>query len=108
MRRVLRIPDERSTVRDEDAHRLFSTSILVSAVRCTLSYVAFPLLGLASGGFVPAVGIPVAVVALFFDALGIRRFWLADHRYRWPVTGIYLGIMVLVSILLAQNVAQLV
>lgn len=107
MRRLLRVPDERPVVRDEDAHRIFSASILVSALRCLLSYVILPFVGLASGSLGPAIGIPVAIVALVFDARGIRRFWLADHRYRWAITGIYLAVMVLVSVLLAENIAQL-
>ncbi len=110
MRRLLRVPAEKPRPREEDVHRLFSASILISALRCLLSYVAFPILAPAigaAGGVGPAIGIPIALVALYFDALGIRRFWLADHRYRWPITFIYLAVMVLVAILLAVNVSQL-
>lgn len=108
MRRLLRVPDR--AVEVGDVHRLFSGSILVSALRCLLSYVVFPIAAPAigaAGGVAPAVGIPIAIVALFFDARGIRRFWLADHRYRWPVTALYLAVMALVCVLLGENVAQL-
>jgi hypothetical protein len=111
MRRLLRVPRERpKSVRDQDVHRLFSASMLVSALRCLLSYVAFPILAPAigaAGGVGPAIGIPIALVALYFDAKGIRRFWLADHRYRWPITGIYVAVMILVLVLLGDNIAQL-
>ncbi|MGH9297174.1 MAG: hypothetical protein ACRDZP_04275 [Acidimicrobiales bacterium] len=110
MRRLLRVPDERPRVREEDVHRLFSASILISALRCLLTYVVFPIAAPAigaAGGVGPAIGIPIALVALYFDAKGIRRFWLADHRYRWPITALYLAVMVLVLILLAGNIAQL-
>lgn len=111
MRRLLRVPRERpKSVRDQDVHRLFSASMLVSALRCLLSYVAFPILAPAigaAGGVGPAIGIPIALVALYFDAKGIRRFWLADHRYRWPITGIYVAVMILVLVLLGENIAQL-
>jgi hypothetical protein len=110
MRRLLRVPDARPAPREQDVHRLFSASILISALRCTLSYVVFPIAAPAigaAGGVGPAIGIPIALVALYFDALGIRRFWLADHRYRWAITGLYLAVMILVAILLAQNIAQL-
>jgi len=106
MRRLLRVPDGgRPTVRDEDAHRLFSTSILLSAVRCLLGYVVFPLMGpvVGASGVTPIVGIPIGLLALVFDVRGIRRFWLADHRWRWPITGIYLAVMVLVTILLVRD-----
>jgi hypothetical protein len=111
MRRLLRVPDDTSsTPRAEEVHRLFSASILISALRCLLSYVVFPIAAPAigaAGGVGPAIGIPIALVALYFDARGIRRFWLADHKYRWAITGLYLAVMVLVTILLAENIAQL-
>ncbi|MGO9911540.1 MAG: hypothetical protein ACLPQS_10305 [Acidimicrobiales bacterium] len=111
MRRLLRVPDDaRPTPRAQDVHRLFSASILISALRCLLSYVVFPIAAPAigaAGGVGPAIGIPIALVALYFDARGIRRFWLADHKYRWAITGLYLAVMVLVTILLAENIAQL-
>jgi hypothetical protein len=110
MRRLLRVPDGgRPSVRDEDAHRLFSTSMLISAVRCLLGYVIFPLMGpvIGASGVAPAIGIPIGLLALVFDVRGIRRFWLADHRWRWPITGIYLAVMVLVTILLVRDLVHI-
>ena len=111
MRRLLRLPDGKPSPREEEVHRLFSASILVSALRCLLSYVVFPILAPAigaAGGVGPVIGIPIAIVALYFDARGIRRFWMADHRYRWPITALYLAVMVLVCVLLGDNISQLV
>jgi hypothetical protein len=111
MRRLLFVPGGQSGVGDEAAHRMFSVSILVSALRCLLSYVVFPIitpvLGAATG-VGPAVGLPIAVVALVFDVIGIRRFWLADHRYRWGMTLIYVAVMGLVSALLIGDIVDLV
>ena len=106
---VLRIP-ERRTGTDATAQRLFSTSMTLSALRCLLSYVVFPVLTPVLGtaaGVGPAIGIPIAVLALFFDVRGIRSFWLAEHRWRWPVSGIYLAVMVLVTVLLVGDIAHL-
>jgi hypothetical protein len=104
VRRVLRVPDERPPVRaTEAAHRLFSTSILISATRCLLGYVIFPIAFGAAAGFTPIIGIPLGLLALVFDVRGIRRFFLADHRWRWPITGLYLAVMVLVTILLVRD-----
>lgn len=92
------------------AHRLFSTSILLSAARCLLGYVVFPIVSPALGaaaGVGPAVGIPLGLLALVFDVRGIRRFWLANHRYRWPITGLYLVVMVLVTILLVRDLLSI-
>lgn len=109
MRRLLWIP-ERKAATGGEAQRLFGTSMLISALRCLLTYVIFPvvtpLLGTATS-VAPAIGLPIAVVALYFDVVGIRRFWLANHRWRWPVTAIYLGVMCLVTVLLVGDVAQL-
>ena len=110
MRRLLRVSPDKAPPADQEVHRIFSASILISALRCLLSYVFFPILipaiGVA-GGVAPVIGLPIAVVALYFDAVGIRRFWMADHRYRWPITFLYLSVMVLVAILLAIDIAQL-
>jgi hypothetical protein len=110
MRKLLRISDSPTSGDDAAAHRIFSTSILLSATRCLLSYVIFPivtpLLG-AAAGVGPAIGIPIGLLALYFDVWGIRRFWVADHRYRWPITALYLIVMVHVTVLVVQDIAHL-
>ncbi|HEV8063620.1 MAG TPA: hypothetical protein VGP46_02255 [Acidimicrobiales bacterium] len=107
-RRLLRVPDERPPARATDAaQRLFSTSMLISATRCLLGYVIFPIVTPALGaaaGFTPIIGIPLGLVALVFDVRGIRRFFVADHKWRWPIAGIYLAVMVLVLVLLVRDV----
>ena len=111
MRRVLRIPDGGPTAGEGSAHRIFSASILLSALRCLFSYIVLPIVTPAVGaatGVGPIIGIPVAIVALVFDMRGIRRFWLADHRWRWAISGIYLVVMIMVSALLVADVVHLV
>lgn len=111
MCRVLCVPAGPPRVREESVHRIFNVSILLSALRCLLSYVVFPIVTPAVGaatGVGPAVGIPIAVLALGFDVVGIRRFWLARHRWRWAMTAVYLCVMGLVAALLAGDVAHLV
>jgi len=58
-------------------------------------------------GVGPAIGIPIAVLALTFDVIGIRRFWVNDHRWRWGMTVIYAAVMVLVSALLVGDIVHL-
>jgi len=110
MRRLLFVPAGPTTVGDEAVHRMFSFSIVLSALRCLLSYVVFPFvtpaLGLATG-VGPAIGIPIAVLALFFDVVGVRRFWLTDHRWRWVMTFVYAAVMVLVGALLVGDIVHL-
>lgn len=111
MRRLLRVPDAgRTASRTEAAQRLFSASILLSALRCLLGYVVFPIVSPALGaaaGVGPAIGIPLGLLALVFDVRGIRRFWLADHRWRWPITALYVAVMVLVTILLVRDIRHI-
>jgi hypothetical protein len=111
MRRLLRVPETTPGVRAEEAaHRLFSASMVLSGTRCLLGYVILPILAPALGaaaGFAPIIGIPLGIVALIFDVRGMRRFFVADHRWRWPIAGIYLTVMVLVLILLARDIAHI-
>ena len=56
----------------------------------------------------PSAWLPISIVALVFDVRGMRRFWIANHRYRWPMTAIYLAVMGLVTALLVSDIHHLV
>lgn len=110
MRRVLLVPEGPPAVNEGALYRVFHVSMLLSATRCLLTYVLLPFVLPAVGataGLGPDVGIPLAVVALFFDVVGLRRFWVAEHRWRWPMTVIYLAVIGLVTALLAGDLARL-
>ena len=111
MRRALRVPADAPSVGESETHRIFGVSVLLSATRCLLSYIVFPIvlpaLGIARG-VGPWIGIPVGVLALTFDVLGIRRFWMADHRQKWLFTGIYAVVGTMVAILVIMDVAHLI
>ncbi len=110
MRRLLLIPSAPRRVRERDVQRMFSTGIFLSALRCLLSYVVLPFLGPVlgvAGGVGPAIGLPLAVVALYFDVLGIRRFFVANHRSRWQMTVVYAAVMALVVALMVIDIADL-
>jgi hypothetical protein len=111
MRRLLRIPEGPPSADEASAHRIFSASILLSGLRCLLGYVVLPILspvlGVAAGAG-PEIGLPVGLIALVFDVLGIRRFWLANHRWRWPITALYSVVIVLVTTLVVADVVHLV
>lgn len=110
VRRVLRVPERRPALSEDSTNRIFSFSILLSATRCLLSYIVLPILTPLLGAATsvgPDIGIPLAAVALYFDVKGVRRFWLADHRWRWQMTGIYGAVMGLVVALLVLNILTL-
>ena len=97
-------------VSEDQANRTFSTSVLVSAVRCTLAYVVFPWLlpaaGLA-GDVGPALGLVIGPIAIAFNAASIRRFHASDHRWRWQVTALNCAVILLLVVLLAIDVREL-
>ena len=111
MRHLLRVPEERAALPEASTHRIFGASILLSATRCLLSYIVLPillpLLGLAKG-VGPIISIPVGVLALTFDFLGIRRFWLADHHQKWLFTALYAVVGAMVLTLLVVDIVDLV
>jgi hypothetical protein len=115
VRRLLVVPGAGSCpvptrAADASAHRLFNLSMALSGLRCILGYVVLPIITPAIGAAArvgPLVGIPIAVVALVFDVMTVRRFWAADHPWRWRVTAIYAVVMVLVFALLIGDIVHL-
>ena len=111
MRRFLRVPDDQTPIDESETHRIFSASIFLSALRCLLSYIVMPVvlpaIGLARG-VGPAIGIPIGLLALTFDYLGIRRFWLADHRHRWAFSALYAIVGGMVLTLLIVDIVDAV
>ncbi len=93
------------------ATRAFNTSILVSAVRCTLTYVVFPwVLPIAgvTGGVGPWLGLVIGVVAIVCNVFSIRRFWASRHRWRWPITALNTAVIGLLVVLVTGDISELV
>ncbi len=88
----------------------FSQSLAISAIRCLLTYVVLPFLAPLAGwasGVGPIPGVVIGLVAIGFNVRTIRRFWLADHRYRWAYTGISGSVIVLLLVLMVEDLASL-
>lgn len=111
MRRLLRIPEARPSVPESSTNRIFGVSIVLSAFRCILTYLLLPVVLPAVGltqGWGPLVAIPIGVLALVFDVLGIRRFWLADHHRRWAFSALYAVVGAMVFILLVADIVHVI
>lgn len=97
-------------VDERQANRAFTTSMVVSGIRCSLTYVILPfvapLVGLA-GAVGPVLGLVIGLVALVSNAVSIRRFWRVRHRWRVPVTWAHAGVMVLVVVLVIGDLRAL-
>lgn len=93
----------------DDATRIFTTSVVVSGVRCLLAYVVFPwvlpLLGIARG-VGPVIGIVIGVVAIGFNVASIRRFHGSGHPWRWMITSINVTAILALTILVAIDISD--
>jgi hypothetical protein len=110
MRRLLRLPVAGATATEASARSALERSLLVSTVRCLLTYVVLPFLAPVLGvaaGVAPAVGLVVGVVAIYFNVASIRRFWRADHRYRWHYTALSAVVIALLAWLVVLDLVDL-
>ena len=109
MRRLLRLPPGDDPGRD--AEKAFGTSLLISTVRCLLTYVLLPILKPVidlSGGVGPILGLVIGAVSATAIVYSMRRFWRANHRGRWGYTVLGGGILVLLVIQAVGDIAALV
>ncbi len=94
----------------DEAQRGFSRSILISGIRCVLTYIVLPfvtpLIGLAPG-VGPIIGLIVGTIAIAANIFSIRRFWRADHQWKIHATVLHGSVMVLLVILLYLDIVQL-
>ena len=86
----------------EPAERVFSKSVVISGIRCLLTYIVFPfvapLVGIASStGAV--IGVLIGLVAIVFNVLSIRRFFASNHPYRWWASAMNAAVIVLLLVL---------
>ncbi len=108
MRRVLRVRIGGAS--QQSAQKAFSTSILLSTVRCMLTYVILPLLKPVvdlSGGVGPALGLLIGTVSAVAIIASMRRFWASNHTWRWGYTAVGGAILVLLVVQAVGDVAAL-
>jgi hypothetical protein len=98
------VPDARAT------ERAFRWSMVISGIRCTLTYVVFPfvtpLIGLAPG-VGPGLGIAVGTVALVSNVVSFRRFQRSSHRWRVPAMWVHAGVTGLLVVMMLLDGAAL-
>ncbi|MGH9273112.1 MAG: hypothetical protein ACRDZU_00570 [Acidimicrobiales bacterium] len=110
MRRLLRLPLDAPKASEASARSLVERSLLISMVRCLLTYVVLPFVAPILGiglGVTPVVGILVGLVAIVANVASIRRFWRADHRYRWHYTALASVIMALLVWLIIADLVEI-
>lgn len=110
MRRLLRVPLTGPRGSEAAARNAFSASILVSTVRCLLTYIVLPVLGPVvgvSGAVGPVLGLAVGTISAAAVVVSMRRFWAADHRWRCGYTAVGGGILVLLAVQAVGDVSSL-
>lgn len=112
MRRLLGISKvQRSAKTEREAHRGFQTSILVSAVRCIVTYLLIPILTpiVSFAGVLAApLGIALCAVAFVSGTMSLRRFWASDHKARWMYTWFIAIVFVVLAIAVSVDITRIV
>jgi hypothetical protein len=111
MRRLLRIEGAPEPGAVFGAQKAMTNSILVSAVRCTITYLVIPILTPILG-VLDVLSVPVSIVlctlALVMSSRSLRRFWKADHSKRWHYTALVVVVWAFLIFALVNDVAQIV
>jgi len=102
---------ETPVLNESDPQSTFSKSIIISGFRCVLTYVLLPFvapfLGFAPG-IGPGVGLVIGVIALIANFFSIRRFWVADHKWKYHVTVLHIAVIGLLIALLYFDIKALI
>lgn len=92
------------------AHRAFRISVVLSGVRCLITYLLVPVLVpvLSLAGWVAApIGLVLCAYAVVNGIVSLRRFWRADHPHRWMYTGFMGIVFVVLAIALVSDLSRL-
>ncbi|MFT4219641.1 MAG: hypothetical protein QM611_03885 [Microbacterium sp.] len=109
MRRLLRVSST-DTGKVAGAHRAFRTAIIVSGVRCLISYLLVPILIpiTAVAGFVAApLSLALCLFAIVNGVISVRRFWVSNHRSRWMYTWFMAVVFVVLIVAIVLDVSRL-
>lgn len=110
MRTLLRVSTKDPSVVG-DAHRAFRTSVVVSGVRCLISYILIPVLipVINVAGVLSApIGIALCAVAVVNGIVSVRRFWVSDHRSRWMYTWFMAVVFAVLAVALYADISRMV
>ncbi len=94
----------------EGAHRAFRTSVVISGIRCLITYLVIPVVVplLALGGWVAApIGIALCIFAVVNGIVSLKRFWRSDHPKRWMYTMFMAVVFVILAVALVADFSRL-
>lgn len=111
VRKLLRIRERPTGVSPRQAVNAFRRSMIISTIRCTLTYLVFPFV-LPALGLVTDTGVVISIVigalAMTCDIFSIRRFFAADHKWRWHFSTVAFAVICLLGVLLVKDVVHMI
>lgn len=92
------------------ARRSTTRAIVVSGIRCTITYLLIPILApfiafLDTLG--PMISIALCLAAIVMGIAGLRRFWLANHISRWSYTAFIAVVVSLLVVAIGIDVSRI-
>lgn len=109
-RRVLRLPENGPRQSIMGAQSAFNRSIAISATRCLITYVFLPVLAPLvdlTGAFGPALGLVLGAVSMTAIYFSMRRFFAADHAWRWKYAAVGGAVFVILIVQAGIDVAAI-
>lgn len=110
MIKLLRV-DTSARATPAEAQSAFQKSIVISSIRCLLTYIFFPFvapaIGLATSVDKP-LGIAISLVAMVSIVISMRRFWRSEHSKRWHYTALGGTVFLFLVVMLGIDVVALV
>jgi prepilin signal peptidase PulO-like enzyme (type II secretory pathway) len=85
-------------------------SLVISAVRCVITYAIIPALApvlTGLGGLAAPIAIVLSLVAGVMAVVSLRRVWLADWSRRWAYTAFILVVLALLATTVVFDVRTL-
>ena len=111
VRRLLGVSDVIDRNAIFGARRSTTTAIVLSGIRCTITYLVIPIVA-PFIGLLDTLDAPISIglssTAIVMGITGLRRFWMADHRARWSYTAFIGSVLVMLSVAIAFDVSKLV
>lgn len=112
MRKLLRVESTaRTATMERSAHRYLQVSMIISGIRCLITYllipIAVPIIGLSRTVSAP-IGLLLSAIAVVTGLVSLRKFWRSDNRYRWMYTAFILVVFIVVAITVAVDISEIV
>lgn len=110
MRRLIGLDPDGPKQKIIDTEGVFGKSIAISAIRCLFTYIFLPLLAPIvdlSGAAGPILGLALGAVSMVAIVISVRRFFAADHKWRWYYAAVAGAIFVALIVAGIKDTADL-